>query len=432
MKKDFYLCMGPVERRPFALPEKWRVAHFVESDEAPTRQSVEEMAREAIFTSQGIPLKTQVAKAGRIAVIVDDKTRPTPAKEILGVLLPELSKWGHPKEDTIIVMALGTHVPMDAREIEEKLGKRVAEEYTVVQHSAWQDDLVPIKVPGWDTGPRINPEVARADLKIGLSSILPHPMAGYGGGPKILMPGVCNFEFIRDHHMKYTIDPHSRAGLTKGNPFHEACMNVAKAIGLDFSINCVYDQQARLVSIVAGGLEDAFSKAVGLCVQKLGITLEEKVDITITSTYPHIHGHQFCKGLSAPDVITRDTGAVLMVVPLVTPVIDEFVNSFDVVRQRSLNNSTGYVRDAMSKGMPFLPDKPVEFNMAMSCVILRRPIRTILVSPVVARQEAATMGLEYASSVEEGIRLLEEAYPEAEVAIFPAGGLILPVVEEMS
>ena len=100
------------------------------------------MAREAIFTSQGIPLKTQVAKASRIAVIVDDKTRPTPAKEILGVLLPELSKWGHPKEDTIIVMALGTHVPMDAREIEEKLGKRVAEEYTVVQHSAWQDDLV--------------------------------------------------------------------------------------------------------------------------------------------------------------------------------------------------------------------------------------------------------------------------------------------------
>ena len=86
----------------------------------------------------------------------------------------------------------------------------------------------------------------------------------------------------------------------------------------------------------------------------------------------------------------------------------------------------------MSKGMPFLPDKPVEFNMAMSCVILRRPVRTILVSPMVTHEEAAIMGMEYASSVEDGIRLLEEAYPEAEVAIFPAGGLILPVVEEMS
>jgi lactate racemase len=431
MKKDYYVCMGPVERMPFTLPEKWEMAYFAESEEAATGCSVEEMARDAILGSPGVPLKEQVAKARRIAVIVDDKTRPTPAKEILGVLLPELAAWGRTKEDIVIVMALGTHVPMDEKEIEEKLGARVAAEYRVVQHSAWQEDLVPIKVPGQDTGPRINPEVARADLKIGLSSILPHPMAGYGGGPKILMPGVCNFEFIRDHHMKYTIDPHSRAGLTKGNPFHEACMKVAKAIGLDFSINCVYDQQARLVSIIAAGLEDAFSRAVDLCVQKLGFTLDEKVDITITSTYPHTHGHQFCKGLSAPDVITKDTGAVLMVVPLVTPVIGEFVESFDVVRERSLNNSPGYVRDAMSKGMPFLPDKPVEFNMAMSCVILRRPIRTILVSPVVTRQEAAIMGLDYASSLEEGINLLKGAYPEAKVAIFPAGGLIVPITPEM-
>jgi hypothetical protein len=65
--------------------------------------------------------------------------------------------------------------------------------------------------------------------------------------------------------------------------------------------------------------------------------------------------------------------------------------------------------------------------MAMSCMILRRPIRTILVSPIVTKDDARTMGLEHAHSIEEGLKVLEEAYPEATVAIFPSGGLIVPI-----
>ena len=97
----------------------------------------------------------------------------------------------------------------------------------------------------------------------------------------------------------------------------------------------------------------------------------------------------------------------MIVAPTVLPVADEFLNSFNLVRERSHDNSVEYVKEAMSKGMPFLSDKPVEFNMAMSCVILRPKIRTILVSPKVTEAEARTMGLEYAPSVEEGLRLLE-------------------------
>ena len=90
-------------------------------------------------------------------------------------------------------------------------------------------------------------------------------------------------------------------------------------------------------------------------------------------------------------------------------------------------NSAAYVKDALSKGMAFLPDKPIDFNMAMSTVFLRPKIRTILVSPTISRDEARTMGLEYVSSIEEGLRSLEKVYPEAKVAIFPSGGLIVPI-----
>jgi len=143
---------------------------------------------------------------------------------------------------------------------------------------------VPIPLPEDGRIVKINPEVANADLKIGISSILPHPMAGFGGGPKIVIPGVSNFEFVRDHHMRHTIHPRSVAGLTKGNPFHESCLRAAQAVGLDFSINCVYNQHGEVVRIIGGSLEAAFAEAAQECYKTLGVRFEEKVDITITST----------------------------------------------------------------------------------------------------------------------------------------------------
>ena len=172
----------------------------------------------------------------------------------------------------------------------------------------------------------------------------------------------------------------------------------------------------------------AFAEAVKACFERLGHTFEEKVDVTITSTYPHTHGQQIFKGLSAPDIVTKDGGAILLVAPVVAPIPDEFLNLFHEIKKKSHNNSAAYVKDSLSKGKAFLPDKSIDFNMAMSTVFLRPKIRTILVSPTISRDEARTVGLEYASSIEEGLRLLGKAYPEAGVAIFPSGGLIVPIV----
>ncbi len=63
----------------------------------------------------------------------------------------------------------------------------------------------------------------------------------------------------------------------------------------------------------------------------------------------------------------------------------------------------------------------------MTCVILRPKIRTVLVSPTVSQEEARTMGFEYVPTVEEGVKLLGRDYVEARVAIFPSGGLIIPI-----
>lgn len=428
MKRDYYLYMGQDKKEHFTLPEGWTPLHVVDTKEEVPASSVAGMALKALSAPVGTyPLQDLVSRARKVAIIVDDATRPTPVKEILSTLLSVMETDGFSRADVSIVVALGTHGSMKREELAARLGENVVSDYRIVQHNAWQDGLVPVMIPGDGRVVKINPAVAEADLRIGISSILPHPMAGYGGGPKIVMPGVCNFEFIRDHHMKNVSNPATRVGATKGNPFHEDLMKTVRAIRLDFSINCVYDQKGEIISIVGGSLEQAFATAVELCFEKLGHRFEEKVDVSITSAFPHTHGHQIFKGLSTPDIVTKDKGAILLVAPVVGPMNPDFLNSFHVLKEKSQGNTEAYVRAALSKGEAFLPDKPIDFNMAMSTVFLRPKIRTILVSNFITREDALTIGLEYASSIEEGLDVLKKVYPKATAAIFPVGGLIVPI-----
>jgi nickel-dependent lactate racemase len=428
MRKDYYLYLAQDKKEYFTLPEGWEPLHFVETEDGTTIPSIEQMTLEALSKPAGpLPFQSLLSRAKSIAIIVDDATRPTPVAKILGALLSHLAESGFSREKITIVVAIGTHDTMEKEALETRLGADVLSRYKVVQHNARQSDLVPVQIPEDGRVVKISPEVAQADLRVGISSVLPHPMAGYGGGPKIVMPGICNFDFIRDHHMKHVGHRRSTAGVTKGNPFHEDCMRVVRAIRLDFSLNCVYNQKGQIIRIIGGSLEHAFREAVDLCLQKLGHKFEEKVDVTITSTYPHTHGHQLFKGLSAPDMITKNTGAILLVAPVVAPIPAEFLNSFHVIEEKSHNNSAAYIRESLAKGEAFLPDKSIDFNMAMSTVFLRPKIRAILVSPHISRKEAETMGLEHSSSIEEGIKFLGKLYPDAKVAIFPSGGLIVPI-----
>ncbi|MCX8023540.1 MAG: lactate racemase domain-containing protein [Syntrophorhabdaceae bacterium] len=425
-----YLYKGHGNYEKFELPEGWKTLITVKTEERALPQSVSEMAFFSFLNPVGTPpLKEMVSKAKKIAIVVDDGTRPTPVKEILKPLLSIIEEERFPKDEVVIVVALGTHEPMKKEALEGKLGDGIMESYRVIQHNAWQDDLVPFSIPDDLRIVKVNPHVAMADLKIGISSILPHPMAGYGGGPKIIMPGVCDFDFIRDHHMKHVTHPRSKLGVIKGNPFHEDLMKTVKSIGLNFSVNCLYDQKGVPIKIISGSMEEAFHKSVLACVEILGCKFEEKVDITITSTYPHTHGHQLFKGLSAPDMITYDSGAILLYAPLVGPMSKEFIDSFNYVKEKSGNMADVYVKEKLSEGSAFLPDKSIDFNMAMSTVFLRPKIRTIIVSDFIREEEAKTMGLEYASSIEEGIERLKKVYPEANLAVFPVGGLIVPVTE---
>jgi nickel-dependent lactate racemase len=145
MERDYYLYLGIGEKQYFPLPKAWMPLHFVEDEKGIPTVSVEQMTLEALTQPQGIhPFQDLLPGVKNVALIVDDGTRPTPVAPILEVLLSQLTDNGFSREHIFIVVALGTHKAMSREALKVRLGSKVLSVYKVVQHNAWQDDLVPI------------------------------------------------------------------------------------------------------------------------------------------------------------------------------------------------------------------------------------------------------------------------------------------------
>ena len=166
MKDQYYLQIDRERKTFFSLPDDWTCAHFVRSQEGGQKAPcVDEMLSDALARIDDVPqLKGTASSSQKAAIIVDDLTRPTPVTEILGILLPYLDERGYARENVTIVVALGTHPSLTEEQLEKRLGKTVLASRKVIQHNAWQSDLVPVKIAGSDRAVRINPAVAHADL----------------------------------------------------------------------------------------------------------------------------------------------------------------------------------------------------------------------------------------------------------------------------
>lgn len=434
MGQQYYLNFGDGERIYFSLPNGWKSVQFIQSEkENKSATSLNELLQKALSQPTDAPSLSELAsKAKKAVIIVDDVTRPTPLAEICEILIPYLEEGGLSLEDLTFVVALGSHAPMSLDQLEQKVGKAILSSSQVIQHDCWGPDLLPAATLSSGRAVKINPTVAKADLKISLGSILPHSMAGFGGA-KMIMPGVADFESIKEHHITHMVHPLSALGNINGNPFYEEILTVTRMVGLDFILRCIFNHEGGVVDVVAGEFESAFTKGVELSLSNLGYRFDRKVDVSISCTFPFVRGPQMIKALAPPSIVTRERGAIMLVAPLPEPLPSGFLDAFLEIREKSNNNPLEYAKAALSRGEPVLPDRAVDFNMAIISTVRRTAERKVfLVSQKVSQEEASLMGFEYASSVEEGLGQLGEAYPDADVAIFPSGGLVIPVTDVRS
>ena len=271
--------------------------------------------RKALRAPLGVPpLASIVRPEQTVAVSVCDITRPMPSRTLLPVLLGELAHV--PDERIVILIATGTHRPNDRAELVEMLGEEIVGRYSVVNHSAFDDegltylgDVEP-RVPVW-----LNRLWVEADFRITTGFVEPHFFAGFSGGPKLVAPGLAGFRTtMRLHDAEMIASPNARWGVTEGNPIHDAIRRIAAHVGVHFSVDVAINRDRQITSVAAGELFAVHAAMAERVKRSAMQPFDAPFDVVVTtnSGYPLDQNlYQAVKGLSAAAQVVKPGGAIV-------------------------------------------------------------------------------------------------------------------------
>jgi nickel-dependent lactate racemase len=280
----------------------------------------------------------------------------------------------------------------------------------------------------------VNPLFAGADLRIAVGSILPHPLAGFGGGAKAIFPGIANYELIHNHHLALMLAPGSSTGnAAPNNSFLREIREAGRLARLDFIVNAVYDADEDIKTVVAGHFEEAHKAGIELCVKELGVPFDRFADVTIMSSFPYTDGPQVLKPLSASNMVTKKGGTVIVYADRIKGgrFAPSLLEIFDRAFAMAAGDPKRLVMTHIRENKPIIPGIPMDFNSALNCTMLYvSRTRMFLVSDDADEAQAARLGFEYAPSVQEAINRIAHDVPKATVNIMPSAAYVLPLVPE--
>jgi nickel-dependent lactate racemase len=368
------------------------------------------------------PLSDLVKKGHKVLVIADDLTRPTPQHLLIPPLLEELNNSGIPDRDIRILIALGTHRRMTNAEIQKHFGRTVCRRVEIVNHE--YDDPAYLKTGGYTTDGTpivVNRRVLESDVVVGVSSIAPHAQIGWGGGAKIVVPGVAGAETVSGMHLLAANQPDYPffAGQVE-NPVRHLIEEVARKAGFSFILNAIFNGQYALSRVVAGDPVTAHRSGVKIGESIFIRPIPKLADVVIVDAHPA--DMDFWQGLK-PETLASlavKPGGVIIIKGNfpdgISPVHDE-LDRFGTLTKKQIDSIVreGTVSDGASIGALY------------QHAAVRERATVLCVSAGMSREEAGRLGLQKAASLEEATAAaLQLKGGDAEIGIIEEGGEVVP------
>ncbi|HKJ24590.1 MAG TPA: lactate racemase domain-containing protein [Myxococcota bacterium] len=276
------------ETLELVFPDGFEVRRM-DPDDAP---ALDDAAIEAAFARPiGAPrLRDAVRGRATAAVAVDDLTRPTPAHRVLPFVMAELEAAGIPRERTRIVLGTAAHRPMGAAEVERKLGREIAGRYAIVHHDFLGDDLVDL---GWHEGGPVHLARAfvEAEARVCVGGVIPHNETGFGGGSKMVLPGLAGSLTIAHFHGALAPRLAGEIEAAPGRLDRRAWSeSVARKLGVDAIVGCVVNAHRELAGVHVGDLvaahRAAAAQAKALGRTRVSRALAAACDVVVVNAYP--------------------------------------------------------------------------------------------------------------------------------------------------
>ncbi len=234
-------------------------------------------------------IRERIAGAGaRLLLVIPDHTRRCRVDEILRRLLAGLEVLDSPVIH--ILVANGSHVLQPESTVRDLVGADIYERYEVRQHDSQdQASLHYFGRTDYGTPVYLNSLVRDADVVVTIGGILFHYFAGFGGGAKMLLPGVAGYETIRVNHRR-TIDEagahfHSgcREGLLDGNPVYMDLAQVDNMVPDVLSLQVVLNPQKEFVFAQAGPMLAVHRQACQIVKSTYSVAIPARADVVVAS-----------------------------------------------------------------------------------------------------------------------------------------------------
>ena len=222
-----------------------------------------------------------MAQTGHEAcIVVDDLSRGTQAGKIAKIVLEELEVGGITKEHTRFVCALGTHAPHTRAHLVAKLGKEIVENYMVYNHNCF-DSCVNIGTNSKGDPVEVNMEFMSCDIKIGIGACTPHVMNGYGGGGKLLFPGIASIKTTALNHSRREWLP---IGTLEKCGMRQDIEEMTHMVGEFFKIDAVINSKTDTVALFAGDPIQEYYEAIKVvCDANAWEPIDEEKDVVIVN-----------------------------------------------------------------------------------------------------------------------------------------------------
>ena len=286
-------------------------------DERPGLAGESAAILQALRRPIGSPALVKLLKPNdSVVVVFSDITRPMPNARVLPVLLAELERVV-PRDQILLLNALGTHRPNSTEELAAMLGADIVRRYRIAQHDAWDAaNLVAVGRTEHGHDIMVNKSFYESTIKLLTGFIEPHFFAGFSGGPKAVLPGVAGIDSIMDNHgCQMLADPAATWGRTSGNPVWEDMREAASMTQPSFLLNLTINRHHAITGVYAGELEAAHARGAAAARESAMVPVAAPFDVVLTtnSGYPlDINLYQAVKGMSCAAQIVKPGGSIVI------------------------------------------------------------------------------------------------------------------------
>ncbi|HOG45661.1 MAG TPA: nickel-dependent lactate racemase [Anaerolineae bacterium] len=426
------------EQLAATLPEGWHLAGVMAPSALPAVADPQAEAARSLQAPIGLPPLSQLARPGmKVALVIDDDSRPTPVRLLLAPVLAELERAGVALEQVTVIPALGVHRAMAEDELARRIGPAWLPRLRWTSHDC--DDagkLADLGTTSRGTPVSINKTAAEADLIVSIGCIEPHIIASFGGGYKNLFPGIAGRATIaHNHSLNCRPESFNNVGRPiEGNPMRLDLEEAGKMVTPPvFIVNAVLNSRLELVRVVCGHPIDAHREGARTSAAIYGVPVPGLADVVIACSHPMDQDlRQGVKALANTIRAVRPGGVMITLIRA-----DEGVGVFGLANRKLPVGRRGLrlLAPLLLKVLPGLKLKGMgeedRFFLYFALQAMRRADLLLYAPTIPAEIQPRLPFASFVGSVDEALaRAQEKLGPRAEVLVFPHGGSTYPILPQ--